>query len=431
MKPSRTGDAPAVRIEAEDECAWCGGQRLQLMPRAFAVLRHLVDHAGRLITKEELLTRVWRDAIVSEAALTTCIRDLRKALGDSPDAPRYIETVHRRGFRFIGPIAGATTPHIARASTDARVEPGASRAAPTLVGRDAELARLHEVLGKALDRQRQLVFVTGEPGIGKTALVEAFLTRIGLPETLSIGRGQCVEQYGAGEAYLPVLEALGRLGRGRGGERVVQVLKQDAPTWLTQLPALLADRDLEAVERRAQGATRDRMLRELVEALDALSVDEPLVLVLEDLHWSDSSTIDLLARLARRRDPARLLMLGTYRPADVAASAHPLKPVKQELQVHGHCEDMPLAFLGVAAVREYLSRRFPQHQFPSELALVLHRNTGGNPVFVVNTSHDLITRGQMRDVDGKWGLSVPVKDVKADGAETVWQMVDRAYEGVR
>ena len=54
MKPSRTGDAPAVRIEAENECAWCGEQRLPLTPRAFAVLRHLVDHAGRLITKEEL-----------------------------------------------------------------------------------------------------------------------------------------------------------------------------------------------------------------------------------------------------------------------------------------------------------------------------------------------------------------------------------------
>jgi len=250
MKPSRTGDAPAVRIEAEDECAWCGGQRLQLMPRAFAVLRHLVDHAGRLITKEELLTRVWRDAIVSEAALTTCIRDLRKALGDSPDAPRYIETVHRRGFRFIGPIAGATTPRITRASTDARVEPGASPATPTLVGRDTELGRLHELLGRALDGQRQVVFVTGEPGIGKTALVEAFLTRSGLPETLSIGRGRCVEQYGAGEAYLPVLEALGRLGRGPRGDQLVHVLRQHAPTWPTAPARARGHRRVEPPARR-------------------------------------------------------------------------------------------------------------------------------------------------------------------------------------
>ena len=100
------GNVPAVRIEAEDESAWCGAERLPLMPRAFAVLQHLVEHAGRLVTKEALLASVWRDAAVSDAALTTCIRDLRRALGDSPDAPRYIETVHRRGFRFIGPLAG-------------------------------------------------------------------------------------------------------------------------------------------------------------------------------------------------------------------------------------------------------------------------------------------------------------------------------------
>ena len=224
-----------------------------------------------------------------------------------------------------------------------------------------------------------------------------------------------MELYGAGEAYLPLLEALGRLGRAAGGEQIVQILKQHAPTWLTQLPALLADADLEAVQRRAQGATRDRMLRELVEALDALSADEPLILLLEDLHWSDSSTIDLLARLAGRREAARLLVLGTYRPADVAASAHSLSAVKQELQMHGHCEEMPLDFLSAAAVSTYLSQRFPRHEFPSELALVLHRKTGGNPLFVVNTLDDLIAQGQVREVDGTWGLSVPVKDLAAGG----------------
>ena len=209
-----------------------------------------------------------------------------------------------------------------------------------------------------MDRQRQLVFVTGEPGIGKTALVEAFLSGIGLMDTLRIGRGQCVEQYGAGEAYLPVLEALGRLGRDPRGDQLVHVLKQHAPTWLVQLPALLTDKDLEAVQRRAQGATRERMLRELVEGLDIFTVDSPLVLVLEDLHWSDSATIDLLAMLARRREASRLLVIGTYRPAEVAVGEHPLKATKHELELHGQCEEIPLEFLSVSAVAEYLSRRF-------------------------------------------------------------------------
>src|SRR5512145_130106 len=107
MTASRAQGVPAVRIEVENEWAWCGQRRLPLTPKAFAVLRHLVEHAGRLVTKDELLTAVWRDTVVSEAALTTCIRDLRKSLDDSSRTPRYIETVHRRGFRFIGPHAAA------------------------------------------------------------------------------------------------------------------------------------------------------------------------------------------------------------------------------------------------------------------------------------------------------------------------------------
>ncbi len=105
--PLRSRRLPAVRIEAENEWAWCGPRWLTLTPRAFGVLRLLVERHGRLVTKDELLTTVWRDAIVSDAALASGIRDLRRALQDSPSAPRYIQTVHRRGFRFIGPVARA------------------------------------------------------------------------------------------------------------------------------------------------------------------------------------------------------------------------------------------------------------------------------------------------------------------------------------
>jgi DNA-binding winged helix-turn-helix (wHTH) protein/predicted ATPase len=429
-------DAPsAVRIEAENEWAWCGARRLRLTPRAFAVLRHLVERQGRLVTKHELLGAVWRDAIVSDAALASSIRDLRKALEDPSGAPRYIQTVHRRGFRFIGPVAAPTAvvapPGSATSGVGPHVEPpgsvtssSSSAPASTLVGREAALGRLHESLGKALGGQRQLVFVTGEPGIGKTALVERFLAEVGNADALRVGRGQCVEQYGAGEPYLPVLEGVGRLGRAADGERLVQILLQHAPTWLEQLPGLLSDRDVEAVQRRAQGATRGRMLRELAEALDALTRDTPLVLLLEDLHWSDSATIDLLSMLARRRDPSRLLVIGTYRPADVAAAAHPLRWVKHELQLHGDCDEIPLEFLSAPAVSEYLSRRFPGHGLPAELALVLHRNTDGNPLFLVNTVDYLIGQGQLREIDGQWQLSGRAEDVAARVPETLRQLVE-------
>src|SRR5262245_41470477 len=229
MSQPGSGDLPAVRIEVENEWAWCGERRLELTPRAFAVLRHLVEHRERLVTKEDLLAAVWRGVAVSDAALSTCIRDLRRALGDSSEAPRYIRTVHRRGFRFVGPIAGrpGSSPS-PRAGTDAH----GPRSTSMLVGREAHLAQLRDRWADAMNGRRQCVFVTGEPGIGKTALVEAFLTGLGDDnQALRIGRGQCVEQYGAGEAYLPVLEALGRLGREAGGERLIEILRQFAPSW--------------------------------------------------------------------------------------------------------------------------------------------------------------------------------------------------------
>ena len=435
MSRTQPDRSPAIRIEAENEWAWCGDRRLELTPKAFAVLRHLVEHAGRLITKDELLARIWRDAVVSDAALASAIRDVRKALEDSSRVPRYVQTVHRRGFRFIGPVATLTAPLAAGAATGpshpmshARFT-SSSDVASMLVGRESELASLHARLGKALGGQRQLVFVTGEPGIGKTALVETFLADVAEASLARIGSGQCVEQYGAGEAYLPILDALGRLGRAAGSEPLLQTLKQHAPTWLEQLPGLLSDREMAAVQRRAQGATRGRMLRELAEVLDALTREAPLVLLLEDLHWSDSSTIELLGMLARRREASRLLVLGTYRPAEVAAApGHPLRWVKDELQVHGHCEEMPLEFLSATAVGQYICRRFPKHALPPELARSLHRNTEGNPLFLVNTIDDLIGQGQLREIEGQWQLSGPAEDIAARAPETLWQLVEKQVE---
>src|SRR5262245_47093089 len=208
MSRTRSEEPPAIRIEPENEWAWCGARRLELAPRAFAVLRHLVEHRGRLITKDELLTTVWRDAVVSDAALASSIRDLRRALGDSSGSPRYIQTVHRRGFRFIGPVAPSAAAGRAVASPSrAAAEPAPSR----LVGREAGPAVLRAAVARARDGERRLVFVTGEAGIGKTALVESFLEEAAGAHGVRVGRGQCVAQYGAGEPYLPVLEALRHL----------------------------------------------------------------------------------------------------------------------------------------------------------------------------------------------------------------------------
>ena len=83
---------------------WRGKQEVRLTGKAAAVLCHLVEHAGQVVTKEELFQAVWPDTVVSEAALTSCIQELRRALHENARKPRYIETVHRRGFRFLGKV---------------------------------------------------------------------------------------------------------------------------------------------------------------------------------------------------------------------------------------------------------------------------------------------------------------------------------------
>ena len=177
--------------------------------------------------------------------------------------------------------------------------------------------------------------------------------------------------------------------------------------------------------RSGQGATRERMLRELPEALEALTTEALLVLVLEDLHWRDQATIDLLSMIARRREPARLLVRGTYRPADVALSDHALKAVKEELRVRGACTEVPLEFLAESAVGEYLTRRFTRHRLPAPFQRLLHQATDGNPFFVVTMVDYLIAQGVLVEDQGGWTLRTSAEEALRGTPESLRHLIEQ------
>ena len=254
-----------------------------------------------------------------------------------------------------------------------------------------------------------MIFISGEAGIGKTSVVEAFLDRLAGADKLLVLRGQCVEQYGAGEAYLPVLDALGRLCRLHRGEFLLEVLLRYAPTWLAQSPWLLNDATLEAVQRRILGASQERMLREMAEGLEALTKEHPVIVWLDDLHWSDPSTLDLLAFLAKRQEPARLLVIGTYRPVDAIVSQHPLRSVQRELQLHGQCEELVLDYLSETDIQAYLAARCSQTVLSQRLAGLIHQRTDGNPLFMVSVVDGLAGAGLLADS----GQVRPLQDIEA------------------
>jgi predicted ATPase/DNA-binding winged helix-turn-helix (wHTH) protein len=418
-------------LDLANECLWQGSEGIKLRPKAFAVLNYLLGRPGQLVTKEELLNAVWPETFVGEAVLKVSIRQIREALNDDPKSPRFIETAHRRGYRFIGEIAESGQPPVEDkqigSSKAISASPLRSAYLPLgVVGRDEALSRMQGWLEKMLGGERQIVFVTGEAGIGKTALVDTFARSIAFDRSIRIGRGQCLEQYGTGEAYLPVLEAIGRLCREQG--QVVDVLRTHAPMWLLQMPSLVSASDRELLSREIFGATRERMLREMSEALEALTADLPLVLILEDLHWSDYSTLNLISYLARQRQAAQLMLIGTYRTAELIASGHPLKAVKQELLAKQQCEELPLEYLNENAVARYLSVRFPDNRFPPELAGLIHGRTEGNPLFMVNTVDYLVAEGLIGKHEESWELVVEIEKVEVGVPDSIKQMIEKQID---
>jgi predicted ATPase/DNA-binding winged helix-turn-helix (wHTH) protein len=415
-------------LDLANQRLWRDSQAIKLRPKAFAVLDYVLARPGQLVTKEELLNAVWPETFVGEAVLKVAIRQIREALGDDPKSPRFIETAHRRGYRFIGRITeGEQAPATDQAvGSDNAASSSVLRAAespPGVVGREGALSRMRSWLEKMLDGERQIVFVTGEAGIGKTSLVDSFARSIAFDRSIRIGRGQCLEHYGTSEAYLPVLEAIGRLCREQ--QQVLNTLRAHAPMWLLQMPSLVSASDRESLSREVFGASRERMLREMSEALEALTAELPLVLILEDLHWSDYSTLDLISYLARQRQAAQLMLIGTYRPVELIVSGHPLKAVKRELLAKQQCEELPLEYLSQEAVAEYLSVRFPANRFPAELARLIHDRTEGNPLFMVNTVDYLVTEGLMAEYEEGWELVVEIEKFELGVPDTIKQIIEK------
>ena len=414
---------PPFRLDTVNQCLWrrdgAVDERILLAPRAFAVLRYLVEHPGRLVAHDELLDALWPKTYVQPEVLKSHIAAIRAVLGDDARKPLFIETMSRRGYRFIASVAeGAPARHA-----------GVSDPAKALVGRDDALAELRHCLGRMSRGERQIVFVTGEAGIGKTAMADAFIARAttATPD-IRVTRGQCIEGYGSKEAYYPMLEVLAALCRGHGGDAIVQILAAQAPTWLVQFPALFTPDHGETLRREVLGATRERMLREIGEALEAIASRSPLVIVFEDLQWVDYSTVDLISVLARRRTAAKLMIVGTYRDDDVALSEHPLGALKQDLRARHLCHEVALGRLNEAVVADYLVDEAPHAPLPDGLAALVYRHSEGNPLFIVAVLDDLVGREFVSRESGGWRLRRPLNELDLAVPESLREMIEAQIE---
>lgn len=381
-----------------------GEQVTVLLPKDSLVLKALLDHAGEMMSKEELHACCWPQMqVVSNDVLKSSIRRIRKALGDDFQKPVFIETVSRRGYRFIRPAQSA--------QGGARVEQAAACAGGGLVGRRGELARLHQGLAAAEAGEFALLVVAGEAGIGKTTLLEAFIDSLAGQERATLLQGTCIDCQGPAEPYHPLFDAMRQLAGEIGRDELARLLRRVAPMWLIQLPWLVEVDERKSLEASLQGASSQRMQRELLALTEELSRERPLVLVIEDMHWGDSATLELLDRLPRVRPaPRGLLVIGTCRTDEHAE--HPIHRLRADLRMRGRCDELELQPFTVAEVEACLVGRFRPPTLPPELAAWLHEYSSGNPLFLGALIDQGVRKGWLKDDGGLYWEKLQAEEIE-------------------
>lgn len=221
-----------------------------------------------------------------------------------------------------------------------------------------------------------------------------------------------------------MIEALVSLSQADRGADAVAALVRYAPTFVTQVPHLVSDEQLVEARRRSAGGSESRQLRELSDALDSLCAQTPMVLVLEDLQWSDVATIDLLSLLGQRQNRAKMLVIGTSRHAEIQRSEHPLNPVMRSLVARAGAQSMQIPKVSFAAVQSFIDRRFAGHAFPTQLTDLVVRITGGTPLFMVSLLDELAGRGMLALREGRWELMVSIDEIQAHRPASVKQLID-------
>lgn len=391
--------------------------QVTITAKAFDVLRYLVDHPGRLISHEELLEAIWSGIAVQPEVLKGHVLAIRNALGDDVKRPRYIETHRGRGYRFIADV-----------TTTQKVDNRLSHLhGPALVGRTAQLDALREALVQARKGHPGIVFVHGDAGIGKTALVEAFCSDLH-HQHVALSFGRCIEGFSGAEPFYPVIEALSRLIKGANSHKVQDALLSVAPSWASQLAGILSREHRAMLEKVAQISARSRMLGEFCDLLEVLAEDEVFVLLLEDLHWSDFSTLDLISAFARRKSSVKLLLLATYRSDEYAVRAPALKQLVNELLLHKLCEAIHLTGLAEKDIVDYVQADDSEED-RSFAQLLLHRSNG-NPLFL-GTILDHLQRSQLASHEqGRWKNEVPLAQIRFEIPQTISHVVETKISGL-
>ncbi len=374
----------SFRLDLANEQLWSGKTQFPLRRKTFEVLRCLVDRPGELVTKAELLDAVWADIAVSDSMPSICVAELRKVLGDDARQPSIIETVHKRGYRFIAPVTQVTAVSPAH-------RPQAP-ALPPLVGREAEISELRRHLDQLRHGVGGFVLIGGVAGIGKTRLA----TELGV-EAAQVGVftlvGNCYDR-GDPVPFVPFVEILETaLESASRREAFREMLGADAAEISRLLPQLRRlFPDISAPMELAPSQSQRMLFNAVGGLLTRMAAATPLFLLLEDLHWADQGTLSLLDHLARTVQKIPVLIVGTHR------YGKPYAPTLEELTRLRLAAQVSLHRFPQQAVAAMLSSLGGREASPA-LVNLLHKTADGNPFWIGELFRHLAERGELGEFD--------------------------------